>query len=104
MQRLADPQVQRELEEARAQASEAARILKERFAAKRVRLFGSLARMEPGEGFDIDLAVEGIAPELFFRASAAADAVVGRSLDMVDVADAPPLLRQRIEQDGIDLP
>ena len=74
-----------------------------RFGATRVRLFGSLARGDVGEAFDIDIAVEGIAPERFFSACAAADRLVTRKLDVVDVADASPLLRKRINDDGIDL-
>ncbi len=101
---LRDPAVQARLQEAGAEAAAAARVLKEQFGARRVRLFGSLARGDRPVGFDIDLAVEGIPPHLFFRACAAADRVVTRGLDVVDVAEAPPLLRARIEQDGIDLP
>src|SRR5438552_11574703 len=74
-ERLADPAVRAGLDVARAEAAAAARVLIERFGAARVRLFGSLARRERAEGFDIDLAVEVIAPRLFFRACAEADQV-----------------------------
>ncbi len=103
-ERLRDPSVQAALGAARAEATAAARVLKERFGARRVRLFGSLARQDAVEGFDIDLAVEGIAPERFFAACAAADQVVSLRLDVIDVKEAPPLLARRIEQDGVDLP
>ncbi len=43
-ERLKDPAVQAEVAKARAEATAAARLLKERFGATRVRLFGSLAR------------------------------------------------------------
>lgn len=103
-QQLQDPAVRARIDAARAEAAAAARILKDRFGARRVRLFGSLARRDQVEGFDIDIAVEGVPPHLFFKACAAADQVVTRRLDVIDVAEAPPLLRARIEEDGIDLP
>jgi hypothetical protein len=103
-ERLRDPAVVARLDAARAEAAAAARVLRERFGATRVRLFGSLARRDRAEGFDIDLAVEGIAARDFFRACAAADQVVTRRLDIVDVAEAPPLLRARIDEDGVELP
>lgn len=101
---LRRPEVRARIEAARAEAAAAARVLKERFGATRVRLFGSFARLDQVEDFDIDLAVEGIDPDLFVKASTAATQVVTREVDLVDPATAPPLLRRRIEQDGIDLP
>lgn len=81
-----------------------ARCLKDEFGARRVRLFGSLARGDSTEGSDIDLAVEGIEPGEFFHASARAALLTQRRADIIDVADASPLLNLRIDQDGIDLP
>jgi predicted nucleotidyltransferase len=69
-----------------------------------VRLFGSLARGDAGERFDIDLAVEVIDRRRFFAACADADRLVTRKLDVIDLPDASPLLRSRVEDDGIDLP
>jgi predicted nucleotidyltransferase len=81
-------------------------VLRDRFGATRVRLFGSLARGDGDvdRGFDIDLAVEGVAPGKFFEAWAVAARQTKRRLDVVDVKDASPLLRQRFDEDGIDLP
>ena len=48
------------------------RLLKERFGARRVILFGSLAGQGPWHGrSDIDLAVQGLAPDEFFAAYSA---------------------------------
>ena len=102
-ERNALPHVQALVASARSEAAAVASMLMSRFGATRVRLFGSLARGDVGEAFDIDIAVEGILPELFFRACAAADRLVTRKLDVVDVLDASPLLKQRIDEDGIDL-
>jgi len=98
------PEVQSELARARTEAAAAARLLKDEFGASRVRLFGSLARGDADEGFDIDLAVEGIAPARFFAAYAAAGMLVTRKFDLIDLEDATPLLRSRVEEDGVDLP
>ena len=103
-ERNRDPEVQATLAGARAEAAAAARMLRERFGARRVRLFGSLARGDADETFDVDLAVEGVEPARFFEAWAVAAGLVRRKLDLVDLADAPPLLRSRIEEDGVDLP
>ena len=99
-----DPAFRAITDAARAEAAAAARVLKEEFAATRVRLFGSLARGDADDGFDIDLAVEGVEPKRFFSAWAAAGLKLTRRFDLIDLADAPPLLRQRVEEDGVDLP
>ncbi len=99
-----DPAVRAAVDAARAEATKMARLLKEEFGARRVRLFGSLARGDATKESDIDLAVEGIDPGSFFRASARAALLTQRRVDIIDVADASPLLRLRIDQDGVDLP
>ncbi len=82
------------------QAAEACiRLLKERFGARRVILFGSVAGQGPWHGrSDIDLAVEGLAPEDFFPAySACCDLLPrGLELDLVPLEDAYPEMRARI--------
>lgn len=87
----------------RAQALQAAQecmaLLKERFGARRVILFGSLAQEGPWhDRSDIDLAVEGLPPEAFFRAYAACGALLppGLELDLVPLESAGPELRARI--------
>lgn len=76
-------------------------LLKNRFGAKRVILFGSLA----GQGVwheqsDIDLAVEGLPSSEFFKAySACLDLMppeLGWDLDLVPLEDAYPEMRARI--------
>jgi predicted nucleotidyltransferase len=101
----ASPQAEQlsEIELHRQQALQAAEaciaMLKNRFGARRVILFGSLA----GQGVwhnqsDIDLAVEGIAPADFFKAYSACDKLLppGIELDLVPLEDAYPELRARI--------
>ncbi len=82
-------------------ARECMALLKNRFGARRVILFGSLA----GQGTwhsrsDIDLAVEGLAPADFFPAYSACCKLLPPELelelDLAPLEDAPPELRARI--------
>ena len=86
-------------------ARQAARPLKERFGAKRVIVFGSLAH---GAWFharsDIDLAVEGIAPGDFFRAWAKLDYLGSHfEFDLIEYEFAPAHLRDVIDEQGVEL-
>lgn len=64
-------------EQAREAALGCAQKLVEEFGATRVYLFGSLAEGRFRLASDIDLAVEGLAPEKFFKASAAISRFAG---------------------------
>jgi predicted nucleotidyltransferase len=92
--------IAKERKEQALEAAEACiRLLKERFGARRVILFGSIAGQGPWHGrSDIDLAVEGLAPEEFFPAySACCDLLPrGLELDLVPLEDAYPEMRARI--------
>jgi predicted nucleotidyltransferase len=84
-------------------ARTAADMLRERFGANGVVVFGSLAHDEWFTRWsDIDLAAWGIPPDVFFRAVAA---VTGLSaefrIDLVDPRDCRPALRQVIEREGV---
>ena len=90
-------------EKRREQALEAAvacaQLLKERFGARQVILFGSIAGQGAWHGrSDIDLAVEGLAPAEFFPAySACLDLLPpGLELDLVALERACPEMRARI--------
>jgi len=75
------------------------RLLKERFGAGRVIPFGSAAGQGVWHGrSDIDLAVEGLAPERFCAAYAACHEVLprGLELDLVPLERAYPEMRARI--------
>ena len=86
-------------------AREAAHVLREKFRAEKVVIFGTLAH---GEGFsawsDIDLAVWGIEPESFYVAVAF---VTGFStsfkIDLVDIKECRPALKKTIEKEGIEI-
>ena len=86
-------------------AHKAAALLKERFGAKRVVLFGSLSqdsRLTPRS--DIDLCAEGIPVERFFRAEAEIEAIAsGFKVDLIDFRECSPELLKRVEGEGIEL-
>ena len=83
-------------------ARKAAKLLRSKFGAKEIILFGSLARRGGFTLFsDIDLAARGIPSERFF---AVVGAVTGFSadfkIDLVELETCPPAMRRNIEKDG----
>jgi predicted nucleotidyltransferase len=89
---------------ARTRADELARVLVERYGARRVLLVGSLARGEFRRGSDIDLAVEGIADGLFFAAGAELEALAGGiHVDLVPLESATAAYRERTLAEGVRL-
>lgn len=74
-------------------------LLKTRFGARRVIVFGSAAGQTPWHiGSDLDLAAEGIRPEDFFKAHSALEHLAPPELkvDLVPLEDVYPELRARI--------
>jgi predicted nucleotidyltransferase len=61
--------------------------------AREVHVFGSAAQGTLREDSDVDLAVSGLPPEMFFRAMAQAGDVLGRPLDLIDLDEATPFTR-----------
>ena len=86
-------------------AQQAAALLKDRFDARHVVLFGSLARRDFfHRRSDVDLAVEGIKSQDFWRAWSALDTLGCEfEIDLVDVETASPSLRLEIEREGVEL-
>jgi predicted nucleotidyltransferase len=86
-------------------AQQAAKLLKTKFGAERVILFGSLAR---GDFFhrrsDIDLIVAGIKSKDFWRAWAELDTLGNEfEIDLVDINTISPNLRLEIKREGVEL-
>jgi predicted nucleotidyltransferase len=86
-------------------ARAAAAILKSKYGATRVVLFGSLAH---GLWFtprsDLDLYVEGVSVGSFFKAEAEVEAIAhGFKLDLIDARECSPELSSQIEEEGIEL-
>lgn len=97
------------LEERRAKGLELAKkasfLLRQRYGAKRVVVFGSLARKKAFSACsDIDLAAWGIAPDKFFSAVAA---VTGLSpdfkIDLVEPDTCREAMRDSILKHGIEI-
>jgi len=77
------------------QVRKAAEILKQH-GAREVYLFGSLAAGEASGQSDVDRAVAGLPPEVFFMAMARAGRALGRMLDLVDL-DEPNAFTRHLQ-------
>jgi predicted nucleotidyltransferase len=66
--------------------------------AREVYLFGSAARGQMREDSDVDLAVSGLPPELFYRAGGQAEDMLGRPLDLVDLDEITPFTQYLKEE------
>ena len=71
-------------EELREAIQRAAAVLKS-YGAREVYVFGSAAAGKLHEGSDVDLAVSGMSPAVFFRAMSRAADALGRELDLIDL-------------------
>ena len=92
------------LERGWAAARLAARILKEKFDASGVIVFGSLLQPDWfGPRSDLDLAAWGIQADLFFRAVAEVSCIDGFEVNLVDGASCRAGLLHSIQQDGLEL-
>jgi predicted nucleotidyltransferase len=84
-------------------AGEAGRFLRER-GAKRVWLFGSLARGQRQDWrSDLDLATEGLPPERYLECLGELLMRLPVSIDLVEIERAPAAIRDTILQQGIEL-
>ena len=61
--------------------------------ATEVYVFGSAAKGEPQAGSDLDLAVSGLPPQVYFSAVSKASDLLGRPVDLVDLNDDTPRVR-----------
>ena len=90
---------------AMAVARQATRVLKDRYCATRVVLFGSLAHGAWfGPRSDIDLAAEGIPPRLFWKAWCALDRLKSSfEIELVAWEAASARLRKELDRYGVEL-
>ena len=70
------------------------------FPIKKIILFGSLVKNKFTEASDIDLAVEGIPPAVYFQALAQVNALSDRWIDLKPLEDLEPHFLQRVMQTG----
>ncbi len=66
--------------------------------AREVYIFGSVARGTLHEASDVDLAVSGLPPRIFFRAMGQVEDVLGRPVDLIDLDEATPFTRYLKEE------
>lgn len=71
--------------------------------ARRVILFGSASRGWSRAAADLDLAIEGVPAASFFDRYGRLLLASPVPVDLVDFADAPDSLRERIRSEGLDL-
>ncbi|MCP4166459.1 MAG: nucleotidyltransferase domain-containing protein [Chloroflexi bacterium] len=90
-------------QQAREEALQIAAMLRQRYRATRVILFGSLAQGRFTPGSDIDLAIEGLAPADFFPALAQANEFSNSWVDLKPLEDLEPHFRTRVLATGEDL-
>ena len=81
-------------------APAAAELLRSRYGARDVMLFGSLATGTFTERSDVDLAVSGVTAADYFAALADLMALFGGPVDLVRLEQAPPSLLDRIAAEG----
>lgn len=89
------------VEEVRARLPAAVEILRSKFGAREVILFGSFARGTPLPRSDVDIAVRGVAPGEHFRAMAFLSDVLGHTVDLVRLEDLNPADREHILSDSV---
>lgn len=86
------------------EAKAAARALVEQLRARRVLLFGSLARGSAGPGSDVDLWVEGLPAELYLDAvSLVRQEITATDVDLVRAEWSRPSIRDRVLREGMVL-
>lgn len=81
----------------------AKQLLTTTYGARRVVLFGSLARGDTTERSDVDLAVEGLDPARYFTALADLTGLLDSPVDLIEIERAPPSMLARLDLEGIEL-
>jgi predicted nucleotidyltransferase len=61
--------------------------------AREIYVFGSAAKGADAVGSDLDLAVSGLPPAIFYRMGARISDLVGRSIDLIDLDANTPFTR-----------
>jgi len=96
---------QRERKQLLARVRQGAAMLKSRFAARRVVLFGSLAHASWFvRDSDVDLAIEGLASEDYWQACILVEEILGdHRVDLIEIETVGESLKRAIERYGVEL-
>ena len=101
---LSDPQVI-ERDELLNLVNQAANMLKRKYNARKIILFGSLAHKAWfNESSDVDLAVDGLPSDDYWQAWRDVEDIINdRRIDFVDISDIAEPIKDIIESEGIEL-
>jgi uncharacterized protein len=101
---LSDPQII-ERDELLNLVNQAANMLKQKYNAGKIVLFGSLAHKAWfNENSDVDLAVDGLTSDDYWQAwREVEDIITDRRIDFVDISDIADPIKDIIESEGIEL-
>ncbi len=94
------------VQEALSAAQKCAQVLYGNYGVRKVYLFGSLNEPERfHDRSDIDLVVDGLPPNLYFKAVAELWRLLppGMELDLIPFEDADSELRERVVEEGVTL-
>ena len=69
--------------------------------AREVYVFGSAAKCTGGGASDLDLAVSGLPPSVFYRVGARVSDLLGRSVDLIDLDISTPFTRYLREENEL---
>lgn len=87
--------------QARIDAERLAACLAKNFPCDRIYLIGSTVRDgEFTERSDIDLVVDGLPPEFYFRASATISKMASFEVDLIPYESANSLIHKRVQEEG----
>jgi predicted nucleotidyltransferase len=75
----------------------AAAALFRELGASQVFVFGSAVKDELRPDSDIDMAVSGLPPRVYFSAVSQASRLIGRPVDLVDLDDRTPLVKYLLD-------
>lgn len=81
-------------------AQKAADFLAQRYKVKKVILFGSLVTQRYKRDSDIDLAVEGLEKQLYFKALTEVERVVNSTVDIKPLEEAKGFFLEQINKKG----
>lgn len=95
--------LRKRLETGRSEARQLARLLADEYGVDRVYLVGSMTHGRIHSQSDIDLAVEGLAPELYWKASAHLERHSKIAVDLIDLDGADTVRANRLRKGGVVL-
>ena len=92
------------LDRAYAEARQLAQQLANEYDVKRILLFGSVARRRPlRSNSDVDLAVEGMTTDVYYKIVGDLQTESGRAVDLIRIENLRPAMKRIVLSEGIIL-